>query len=298
MSDVPSAVARAIEADTLCRRCGYNLRGLAPTGLCPECGTAIALSLVGNLLKQADPDWVERLRVGTSLKLWNIVLGIVVAVAAGAILRAGLPQPLVTIVALAGGALGLWATFLITSQEPRIALQEDPITLRKALRACAAVAFVGGALTNAHIAGKWAIVVQIAGGVLSLVGMFVAWGELLYFRGFARRIPDPKLAKSTTLLMWIGPITGGLMIVLGLAMVLTAGVALRAGTKGLAAPPIPGPALGVGVCFFGAFGLYLVLWYVRLLTKSSLKNPLGLGFYCMKCVGVADILCKKPRESG
>jgi hypothetical protein len=32
--------------------------------------------------------------------------------------------------------------------------------------------------------------------------------------------------------------------------------------------------------------------------SSSLKNPLGLGIYWMKCVGVADILCKKPRESG
>jgi len=267
MSDVPSAVAGVIAEDTPCRRCGYNLRGLAATGLCPECGTAIGLSLVGNLLKQADPDWLDRLRLGTALKLWNIALGIVVVVAAGAIMAAGLPQPLVTIVALAGSAFGLWATFLITSQEPRIMLQEDPITLRKALRACAAAAFVGGVISNVNVTGSWAVVVKVVGAILGLAGMFVAWGELLYFRRFAHRIPDPKLAKSTTLLMWVGPMTGGLMIVLGLAMVLTVGVSLRAGTRGPAAPPIPGPALGVGVCFLGAFWLYLVLWYVRLLTK-------------------------------
>ena len=67
MSDVTGTVAQVLEEDTPCRRCGYNLRGLATTGLCPECGTAIALSLVGNLLKQAGPDWVERLRFGTAL---------------------------------------------------------------------------------------------------------------------------------------------------------------------------------------------------------------------------------------
>jgi hypothetical protein len=266
MSDVPSAVAGVIEADTLCRRCGYNLRGLAPTGLCPECGTAIALSLVGNLLKQADPDWVERLRFGTALKLWNIALGIFVGLAAGMIVMAGLPRPLLTIIGIAGGAFGLWATFLITSQEPRIALQEDPITLRKALRACAAAAFVGGVISNVTITGSWAVVAKVVGAILGLVGMFVAWGELLYFRRFAHRIPDLKLAKSTTLLMWIGPIAGGVVIAFGLLLALTMGVASPAGTTG---PPGSGTgvALGGGVCFFAAFVLYLVLWYVRLLTN-------------------------------
>ena len=37
---------------------------------------------------------------------------------------------------------------------------------------------------------------------------------------------------------------------------------------------------------------------VGVATSSSLKNPLDLGIYCMKCVGVADTLCKNPRESG
>jgi len=266
MSDVTGTVAKVLEEDTPCRRCGYNLRGLTTTGLCPECGTAVALSLVGSLLKQADPDWVERLRFGTALKLWNIALGVVLGAAAVAFMGTGLPGPLLTIIGIAGGAFGLWATFLITSQEPRIALQEDPITLRKVLRACTAVAFAGGVLSNANITGNWAVVVQIIGAVPSLVGMFVAWGELLYFRRFAHRIPDPKLAKSTTLFMWVGPITGGLAIVLGLAVALTMGVgppAVAAGARGR--------GMGMGLipvaCFFAVFLSYLVLWYIRLLIK-------------------------------
>lgn len=264
MPDVTSTVAKVISEDTPCRRCGYNLRGLTATGLCPECGTPIALSLVGNLLRQADPEWLERLRLGASLKLWNIALSILVDVAAGAIVAAGLPQPQFKIIGIAGGALGLWATFLITSQEPRIALQEDPITLRKAIRVCAAAAFVGSVLSNANTPGNWAVAVQVVVALLSLVGMFVAWGELLYFRRFAHRIPDPKLAKSTTLLMWVGPITGGLAIVLGLVVALTVGVGPPTGAAGA---PVPGMGLVGGACFFAALVLYLVLWYVRLLTK-------------------------------
>lgn len=265
MPEVTTTVARVLEEDTPCRRCGYNLRGLLPTGLCPECGTAIAHSIIGNLLKQADADWLERLRFGTSLKLWNILLSILVGVAAAAILAAGLPPPLITIIGIAGGALGLCATILITSQEPRIALQEDPVTLRKALRTCAALAFVGGVISNANTTANWAIVMQIVGSALSLAGVFVAWGELLYFRRFADRIPDTKLVKSTTLLMWIVPFTVGLVILLALAAALTLTTTQGAGP--------PGPfglgtmAVGIGGCFFAAFGLYLVLWYVRLLTK-------------------------------
>ncbi len=287
MSDVSSTVTEAIRDDTPCRRCGYNLRGLMPTSLCPECGTPIAQSLVGNLLKHADPDWLERLRFGTSLKLWNILLIAFFMIAAGVLVAAGLPDSLITIAGLVAGALGLWATIVITWQEPRIALQEDPVTLRKAIRVCAAAAFIGGVMTDIDNYGSslLTIILLIVGSVLSLAGVFVAWGELLYFRRFALRIPDYKLARSTTLLMWIAPITAALVIILGVvsafvfAAVPGAAVAPAPGGSAVTVTLPPGPgaapapgalggmALVAGACFFGALGLYLVLWYVRLLVK-------------------------------
>jgi hypothetical protein len=39
-----------IDRDLLCRGCGYNLRGLLPTGSCPECATEISLSLAPSSL--------------------------------------------------------------------------------------------------------------------------------------------------------------------------------------------------------------------------------------------------------
>src|SRR5688500_13104102 len=41
-TDKPAA--RTIQSDTPCHACGYNLRGLATDGACPECGTDIAYS--------------------------------------------------------------------------------------------------------------------------------------------------------------------------------------------------------------------------------------------------------------
>src|SRR5450755_628139 len=42
-----------IDRDLLCRGCGYNLRGLLPTGSCPECATEIAVSLIPSSLSQS-----------------------------------------------------------------------------------------------------------------------------------------------------------------------------------------------------------------------------------------------------
>jgi hypothetical protein len=42
-----------------CVACGYDLRGLPPDGLCPECAYSIARSLEGtHLLRAADPAWL------------------------------------------------------------------------------------------------------------------------------------------------------------------------------------------------------------------------------------------------
>jgi len=42
---VKEEAGRMISFDVHCVKCEYNLRGLSETGLCPECGSSIAVSL-------------------------------------------------------------------------------------------------------------------------------------------------------------------------------------------------------------------------------------------------------------
>lgn len=303
MADEFAKAPELIE-DVSCRRCGYNLRTLRTDAVCPECGTRVADSLRGNSLRDADPEWVEELSFGAGLKLWNIALGIVGGFAAGLLVAAGLPPGLIVLATLIGGALGLWATFLITTQEPRISLQEDPLTLRKALRACAVVSFAGGVLGQAGVMAV-SVTLQIASAILGLAGMFVMWGELLYFRRFADRVPDEKLRRSTTMLMWIAPITGGMGLILGAVMAITYGVTM--GTPGgggpvvVAAAPSAGPraAAVVPICFFSAFGLYLFLWYVRVLTRyrKVFKEAATLARATIATAGVTGLASDQPRDA-
>jgi hypothetical protein len=47
--DPPNPPLAPIDIDTPCIRCNYNLRGLSPAAICPECGTAVATSLPGQV---------------------------------------------------------------------------------------------------------------------------------------------------------------------------------------------------------------------------------------------------------
>lgn len=72
--------------ETPCSRCGYSLRGLPIVGQCPECGWPVQRSLAGNLLRYADPTYLDTLQRGIVLVLLavagKVVLTFVLFVAA------------------------------------------------------------------------------------------------------------------------------------------------------------------------------------------------------------------------
>lgn len=269
-----AAHVATIDSDLPCGRCAYNLRGLTAQMTCPECGTPVSRSLQGNWLSLADPDWLNRLRLGVALKLWGMLAALVVGLGAAITMMAGAPPSLITILGMAGGLLGLLAVFLITSPEPTVGSAEDPINLRKVVRASAVVGFAGGAMLQANPFGG-SVPVQAICHTLSLAGVVAMFGEFVYLRRFARRIPNPKLAQQTTTVMWGMVSVQALAAVVGLVAVFFAGLILPAAggaTPAAAAPAPPGvPAFGIAFafvgCFFGLTALVFTVMYVFLLVR-------------------------------
>lgn len=271
MSDIPTAIpAEAVETqitqDTPCVRCGYNLRGLTTSGACPECAAPVLISIHGNLLGYADPDWLERVRRGTSFKLWNIVLMIVTVAVAAVLAAVGAPPQIQVFVGLPAGILGLWAAFLITTQEPRISLAEDPITLRKIVRGCAVIGFVGNLLQdtaeNVRLNLPTSVpigLILVLGSVFVLAGVVAYFGEFIYYRRFARRIPNEKLVRNTTTVMWGTVIAFGLLALCGL---IAAVAAALGGAADVALVVMVFPLCG-GLVALVVFGI----WYIVLLVR-------------------------------
>lgn len=294
MSDAAAVPIEIITTDVECIHCGYNLRGLHVGGRCPECGTDVRRSSQGNLLCYSDPEWVGRLLLGVRIALWTVaviagliicglVLGIASASMGGALavaVRLGAAAAPIAI-----GGLSLASLFQITSQEPRISLTEDPVTLRKLLRTLGGVGFVAGVLEalaasvpNSSVASTIVIATSIA--KLSSIVSYFGW--FVYMRRFARRIPDVTLEKSTTRFMWVSGIMLALSMVVGAIGAVVAVVARGAFTAATTTAPTtqPGgaaPSSGVGalagvvaggvVCVSLIVLIVLLLWYLRLLYR-------------------------------
>lgn len=211
MSDSNSVSTQApvIDHDLSCMSCGYNLRALAPAGLCPECGTDIARSTQGDLLKFADRKWVGSVYRGTCLlTIANAIL--VVCILAAIVF----PFILVTVsdpntssfvgtaismtlkvirvcsvVAFILMMLGVW---LITKQEPRVSLTEQAASSRGITRVAVGLLFVLYGLTFA-LTGYW----HTAGRLLMMAAFFVVlWSCLKHLELIGRRLPAEEVVTQ------------------------------------------------------------------------------------------------------
>jgi hypothetical protein len=238
--------AQTVHDSRPCLVCYYNLQGLPAAGVCPECGTPVADSLRGNLLRYSPVLFLHRLRTGISLVFWAalastllMVLGVVARfVAAGAAAAAGGPpgggwSSLVDAV-VAGltaiiSGLSIYAWWLFSSPDPALLGQDRAESARRWLRwgvtAVAVTTLAAFIVSTAEAAGllpsvapvgpgggpaalsSWPMVLS---GVIWLAG-FIAWGvqffaAMLYLRHMSMRMLDLELYRLARRNIWLLPV--------------------------------------------------------------------------------------------
>lgn len=188
--------------DCSCIGCAYNLRGLAVSANCPECGSPVNRSIHGDSLWHSDSRWLRMLRWGTlllfSMSLVN--LGWHWALHFGDLDYSEIEYLYVSGMLIFSG-VNLVAVWLLTMGEPRAAAESTRVSLRGFTR-CLLIASVLGGMTAGMISlSKMSYELSIFfHSVASLTYMGGAVGEVLFLvmlSRYARRMNSRALAKWT-----------------------------------------------------------------------------------------------------
>jgi len=255
LADAPPV---SIDYDLSCRRCAYNLRGLSEDSACPECGTAVGRSLLGDQLRFSDPVWVRTLASGMTWIVWGIFLGILLGVLI-MIVEFALPNTDPLTLSLIGSVPSLVALvgyWRVTAPEPDV-MEVKALTLRSFVR----WTMVPSAVINLVVLFGIYIDPLIAHsiGVLgSLIGLAGYLALFVYARRLALRVPDEGLAHQTRVVMW------GTVISLGTLMVSIAIIALTATST---ASPTPSLVAAVPLCMAGIAYLVFAIWSLVLIVR-------------------------------
>ncbi len=251
--------------DLNCKHCGYNLRGLNVDRVCPECGTPVGKSVLGDQLRFSDPSWVRNIAKGVNVILWSVVAGILLGVFSVVV-------SMVVLGSSGGASTGLMTVFemltalpaliyvvgvwLITEPEPSVI---EPgswplrVVLRYAVIVSTAIAILG---MGVSLFVPEAIgVFDIVSGVLGLVGQILIF---IYARRLALRVPDYGLAKQTKIVMW-GVIISLLSILL---FGIIAGIVAAIGSGSTGAVIV-----GLPICVSAATYLVFSIWSLVLLIR-------------------------------
>ena len=189
-----------LDEDIACRKCAYNLRGLFPDSICPECATDIRVSILRDYLKYADPVWLRKLASGLEWIIASAAMTVVLAVlalTAGHILEITdwlwLGPSTWKFLLLAGMARGCW---LFTEREPHQSERERAMSARRMTRfsLCSALVLL---LTE-----LMPVTFELSSIRDFVATIIFAWPLCLIMRAreIAARLPDPWLVKLWSLL--------------------------------------------------------------------------------------------------
>jgi hypothetical protein len=188
-----------IDFDILCQRCAYNLRGLLPSGRCPECGVPVRVSIAGELLQFADPTWIKRLATGGTLVRAILILLIIASIPTTGLglrdWRYGRLSVLLVAAVIPALLVGAW---LLATPNPLLRKTERWRAPRRILRAVILINGLSVAFSVVLLCAqpwnlRW-LWVQLAAGPLGAVGLvgIAALGQ--HVRSLARRLGDDRTA--------------------------------------------------------------------------------------------------------
>lgn len=204
---------QAIAHDVPCVNCGYNLRGLGRSQVCPECGETIERSLRGDWIWFSDPAWLRRMRAGTRWLFWVIVVVFVLRITSRVLIQFGISQlgPLssnsaITWVFVGVNAVaallrlpGLW---LVTIAEPGRSRDARGAVARRVAR----VGMLGAEVLSVLALPVWFIAnnavtipVSLTLGVIKCVGLVALFQ---YARVLATRTANRSLRLQTVVVMF------------------------------------------------------------------------------------------------
>jgi hypothetical protein len=226
-----------VPGDRPCLVCGYNIRDLPINSVCPECGTPLARSLRGNLLRYSAPDYLATLHRGALLAELALAIYPLGALAVGAALIFGAVRGRPSTLQTAGASiwafiqagaslLSLLGWWQLTAPDPAFVGKDTGMHARSLLRVAILVAAAalcvqlpftlggespaaffpnlgGPAPSVAGIAMLVTMLLTMAAGIAGIVQFFAS---MQYVRALARRIPDPDLGARAKRFMWLGPV--------------------------------------------------------------------------------------------
>lgn len=224
---------------THCVGCGYIVGGAPLESLCPECTTPVAVSIRGDILKNADPDYVRSLARGVALVIagsivtiswWVVTPVLMAAVVQQGRLSLAAATACIQSVDFLGALLMLVGWWMASAPNPAVVDPTRDIAARRFLRwilsviaVITAIGFLGvwvPAFANAGLFGISGniqinantqipplLIVSMALRLI-LVGARVLrfFVGLRYLQTLALRIPDSDLHRAARRQVWLFPL--------------------------------------------------------------------------------------------